>query len=398
MPYSRLRASSLASLTVMMAALVASPLTTLPYEISPRKKVHETLTLMASDCLRKARQMATAPTCLPSPPVVRDDMDDKAFKDERPVYETNKLSAVSARELAEAVRWPDDPTDEVRGRLISRTIFKFIVKMKWQCKEQYSNGMKDGLLCSSHYGPLQFWHAMASSSKESTTQTRDKMLAWAKFLYDVVAGDILGEDYCRYWKEQRDKGNGELANILAPEKEFPCAGVEEPWKISTLFSMSCEGPFSSKTCTEWLDPRLARVTALGALLHMVQDSYAQGHASRGMAELIPGTKRVKSKFECLPINQFYTYGEQDDKKHRQADFYPQPGLSCTGTSTGVVDPVQASATVLWYVQQEKGATALAEYLDKYVFLLAEEPEPQAGAGGPCFLKKTPKDDPCPQSK
>jgi hypothetical protein len=310
-------------------------------------------------------------------------MADKALKDERTVFETPELDEVPAEELAVAVRWPDDPTGEVRGRRISKTIFKFVAKMTGQCEKRYNRGMKDGLLCSSHYGPLQFWHAMASRADEPTEETQRKMLAWAGFLYEVAAGDdkFLRRNYCEYWRGQQGReGKGELASVLAPEDDFPCTKEGPPWTISTLFSLTCRGARSSVTCDESLDPRDARLNALGALLHMVQDSYAQGHASRGSAELIPGTKRVKSKFECLPINQFYTYGAQNDKKHRQADAFPQPGQSCANASTGVHDPVLASANVLWFVQQKKGAKELTEYLEKRVFPLAEGRKSHAGAG------------------
>lgn len=306
------RRSSVAMLAIIVAALVGTPRTTLPYEISPRKKVHETLTLLASDCLRRAPPEARPSICLPSPAAV---MDDKSLKDAGLVFKASELDKVSAKELAEAVRWPDDPTREVGVW----TIFKFAVKLLGQCEKRFSGGLKHGLLCSSHHGPLQFWHSMAENAGEPTEVTQRKMLAWAQFLYDVaVASDSeLNEDYCKYWQEQRRKGNGELANILAPQGEFPCTELKKAWTIRTLFSMTCESPFSSKKCTEWFDPRVARINALGALLHVVQDSYAQGHARRGSAEFIMGTDRVKSKFECLPINQFYAYGEQDTKKHRK---------------------------------------------------------------------------------
>ncbi len=310
-------------------------------------------------------------------------MGDKALKDERTIFKTPELGEVSAEELAVAVRWSDDPTGEVRGRKISKTIFKFVVKMTGQCEKRYNRGMKDGLLCSSHYGPLQFWHAMASRADEPTEETQRKMLAWAEFLYEVAVGDdaFLDGSYCEYWRGQQGReGKGELASVLAPEEDFPCTKDGEPWTISTLFSMTCRGARSSVSCDESLDPRVAKLNALGALLHMVQDSYAQGHASRGPAEFIPGTKRVKSKFECLPINQFYTYGAQDDKKHRQADAFPQPGQSCANASTGVHDPILASANVLWFVQQKKGAKELAKYLEKRVFPLAESRKSHTGAG------------------
>jgi hypothetical protein len=392
MLFSHIHASRISLLTVVITILVTSPRIALSYEISPRKKVHETLTLMASDCLRQTPEGARPSSCLPSNVAV---IDRKALKDAAPGFEAPKLGEVSAKELAQAVRWPDDPTREVG----IWTIFKFAVKLLGQCERKYSGGLQHGLLCSSHHGPLQFWHAMALDAAEPTEVTQRKMLAWAGFLYEVTAMDdsALDDDYCKYWRAQQEKGEGELADILAPKNLFPCNEEGPEWTISTLFSMTCESPFSSKKCTELLEPHVARVNALGALLHMVQDSYAQGHASRGLAEKTPNNKRIVSKFECLPISQFYTYSEQNTKKHRQADAPPKPGLSCAGAPTAVDDPILASATVLWFVQQKKGAPALREYLSKRVFPLAEGHKLHAGAGD-CFAKKSDRHNQCPASK
>jgi len=334
---SPLRSTSVSILMVIVVLLVAIPRTARPYEIGPypQEKVHETLTLMASDCLRRAPQDTGPLICSPSPAAV---MDNKALKN---TYVNIKgLGNVSAKQLAHAVRWPDDPTREVG----IRGIWKFLVKMLWhQCAKRYTGGMQDGLLCSSHHGPLQFWHAMASTPTESTEETQRKVLAWAEFLYEVAVGGVnLDDEYCTYWRKQEEQGKNELASILAPRDKFPCVKDGSPWKIRTLFSMTCKNPFSSETCDVAAGMRVARLNALGALLHVVQDSYAQGHAARGSAEKIAKRERIKSKFECLPIKQFYTYCKQDDGKHSEADAPPQPGLSCASTSTILHDPLASA--------------------------------------------------------
>lgn len=387
MLFSLPRASILAPLAIIVATLAADPWMARPSEIGPRKKVHETMTLMASDCVRTASREERPSVCSQSPAAV---MDNKVLENAALDLNALGLGVVYAKELAEAVKWPDDPTGEIAGR----TIAKFALKMSGKCEKHYSGGVNNGLLCSSHYGPLQFWHAMASSPEESTAETQRKMLAWAEFLYDVAAGEAdLKRNYCDYWQAQRGQaGKGELAKALVPDGYFVCTKSGPPWTISTLFSMKCKNPFSSKDCTESLDPRAARVRALGALLHMVQDSYAQGHAGRGSCETTAETKQVTSKFECLPIKQFYTYSAQDKRKHAQADAPPQPGPSCAGASTIVDDPILASANALWFVQQKKGAAALTEYLTERVFPLSEDHELKAGAGD-CFAKQITRSTP-----
>jgi hypothetical protein len=393
-----LRSTSVSLLTIIIVVLTATPRTALPYEIGPypKKKVHETLTLMASDCLQRAPRLTGPSICLPSPASVMGNDDFKSTS-----VRLEGLGVVSGKELADAVRWPDDPTREVGVRGIS----KFLVKMFWrQCEKNYTRGMKDGLLCSSHHGPLQFWHAMASKDDELTTETQSKMLAWAEFLYKVVVGEVnLSDDYCDYWTKPNLNAEGryDLARALAPDGQFPCPKEKSPWKIGTLFSMTCKNPFSSGVCDVSPDQRVARINALGALLHLVQDSYAQGHAARGLAETNESGKRIKAKYECLPISQFYTYGKQDGDKHGEADAPPEPGHSCaklptaaheltapgrTRLPTIIDDPILASANVLWLVEHEKRAAELIDYLNDRVFWLARHHQPRAAAGG-CFEKQ-----------
>src|ERR1044071_4061870 len=161
------RASRLALLTVIVTALAASPRIALPYEIAPRQNVHETLTLMASDCLRRAPREARLSACLSSPASV---MNNKVLKNADLDLSALGLGEVPAKELEKAVKWPDDPTGEISGL----TIIKFGIKMLSQCEKYYTGGVNHGLLCSSHYGSLQFWHAMASSPEEPTAETQRK--------------------------------------------------------------------------------------------------------------------------------------------------------------------------------------------------------------------------------
>jgi len=344
--------------------------------------VHEALTLMASDCL--SSQEARPSICVSSRSAVRDY---KVVQDETLALKVPVLGAISRKELAEAVRWPDDPTREVAVK----TIAKFGVKMKFQCKS-LTGGLRDGLLCSSHYGPLQYWHAMASSCEESTVETQGKVLAWAEFLYEVAAGADLNQPHCEYWQAQPKEGKGKLAAVLAPDDGFPCNKDGAPWVIGTPFSLKCPNPFSSLNC-DVLSERAARLSALGALLHMVQDSYAQGHTTRGSCEIYVKDGRPLSKIECRPISQFYTYDKQAEWKHSEADAPPQIESSCLSGSTEVDDPILASAIVLWIVQQQKGTTALTDYLKERVFLLAKHHKPQAGTGD-CFAEQLMQIDKC----
>lgn len=379
MLYSLIRNPQFLLLTIIVAASLIDVQTALAFERGPKKKVHETLTVMAFDCLKKFSEVKPT-NCLKSP---------KDFKDDKLLYRNDmefinlELGKVTARELAKGVKWPDDPTNEVGFK----TIFKFGIKLLRQCEKRFDGGLKDGLLCSSHYGPLQFWHGMAIPNEE-TKQTQRKMLGWAEFLYEVAVNDeysnntkLLDTDHCKYWKDQTNNlHKGALKEIFAPENKFPCNEDGPGWKIHSLFSMECNNPFSSIYCTVNPNPRDTRIKAIGALLHMIQDSFAQGHNDRGSVDINPKNKRILSKFECQPINQFYVYVGQSRKKHGQADAFPEPGKSCFAGSSKIDDPITASAKALWFIRGKKGASALLKYLEYEVFDLAQDHQPSPDAG------------------
>lgn len=371
------RARPVALSLIVVAAIVVGTPVAHSYKIAPLKNVHETMTLMASDCLQRAPLEMRPSICLQSPAAV---MNNAAFNDTSLDLSSIGLGVTSRKELEKAVKWPDDPTIELAGL----TIIRFGLTMYRECRTR--NGqLKESLLCRSHYGDLQFLHAMASSPEEPTTETQRKMLAWAEFLYDVAVGEDLQQNFCQYWDSQRAlEGKAEIAQVLAPTAGFPCTKSGPPWTVATLFSLRCKNPILDRvTCTESFNLRRARLNALGALLHMVQDSFAQGHASRGSCAINEETKQVTSKIECLPINQFYSYSAQDAKKHAAADEPPQVGRSCTTISTAIDEPILASANVLWLIQQKKGKQALTDYLKQRVFLLGDGHQPQAGPGE-CF--------------
>jgi hypothetical protein len=285
------------------------------------------------------------------------------------------LGKVSVTELQVAVKWPDDPTAEVAGSSIA----KFGTKMLGACAK-YRDGINNGLLCNSHYGTLQFFHAMASVDGEPTGDTQQKVLEWASFLYGVASGKIpVEQSYCEYFSRETTK----IATYLRPQDFFACTAAK-PWTIRTLFSFKCKNPLSSTTCTEKLDSRTARVNALGALLHVVQDSYAEGHTARGNCAESQNAKLRISQVACNPIRQFHSYNLQDSGKHRLADAAPVWGTTCS-TATQVEDPILSSAKVLWHVQHGTPLEDFQNYIKNHIFALDPMASARTGAGD-CFEK------------
>lgn len=356
-------------LPVLLAVSVVAPGSTRAFEIRPKRPVHEALTAEASLCM-KASGSAQPRRCVSSLMGLEKGGAGKSELDLSKVG----LGQIKIEELERSVTWPDDPTREVSVSGIA----KFGAKMVQECGP-YKNGIGGGLLCNSHYGTLQFFHGMASSSNEATSLTHEKIMAWTQFTYAVATGAIDTElDYCKQLRSSKTA----ISDALAPEGFFACT---TPWRVGTLFRMTCKNPITSLKCTESINEsgaRKARLAAIGALLHVIQDSYAQGHARRG--ECDPAAAKGKpSTYDCLEISQFYSYAEQDSTLHALGDGPPIAGTNCVSADATVDDPILASATLLWFIANNTDPKTVSDYLRAHVFDLSKQPQPQAGPGA-CF--------------
>lgn len=347
--------AALAVAVVFLAAARADA-----YEISPRSNVHEKMTQMAFECLLNAEKGRRPLRC--------ENKDLESYKPDIRDMSMNfgiaRNGVVMSSELERAVSWPDDPTREIGVW----TGVKLLVKLLHSCQNRYSGGLKDGLLCSSHYGPMQFWHSMAIPDDKMATVTEQKMLGWAEFLYETATNErILSLEFCdEYWRGvEPDSGKAAIREIFYKPTEFPCKKKNRPWKVSTLFSFKCDRPFSSVKCKSSSDPRKAQLNAIGAMLHLIQDSFSQSHAVRGTPP--PKVKKIEAVYECLPITGFYIYQNQNRSRHGHADKFPVAGTSCKGESASVDDPITTSATVMWIIREKKGPAELRRYLSERVF-------------------------------
>lgn len=178
-------------------------------------------------------------------------------------------------------------------------------------------GPGDYLLYRSHFGDLQFFHAMAAHDGEIAAVTQRRMRMWAEFLWGVASKALPTDRFIR----DLDVGS------LAPY--FP----------------------GDLTATNLLATGIVEVrksldqVAIGALLHMVQDSFSQAHAGRGPE---PG-----GACEAMPrfaqpgrISQFYSYAGQRGSLHDDEDTFAALGLQTLQVSPSVVDASRAFLT-LW---------------------------------------------------
>lgn len=268
------------------------------------------------------------------------------------------------------VRWPDDPPfalnraapPRIAGCDARVTLRSTVQPKCWQglfsdaektAKKRMARnpsepafGPGDYLLYRSHFGDLQFLHAMAAHDGEPAAQTLQRMKMWAQFLWGVATRTIPTNRFIRTLEVQ-DLGDyfpGDMTatNLLA-------TGIVEVRKD--------------------LDQ-----VAIGALLHMVQDSFSQSHAGR---QLESGAVCEGPRHFAQPgkIIQFYSYVGQVGSLHDHEDTFDALRLQTLQSSPNIVDVSQAFLS-LW---REGAPWPEAEKYFDCVFTL-ENPETQAGPG------------------
>lgn len=204
----------------------------------------------------------------------------------------------------------------------------------------------DGLLERSHFGDLQFLHAMASCNGELAKDTQLKMLSWAEFVYKVSIGEI----------PQKTKMNKipieNIKNMFLTDNRVAELTIEEFFKGG----------------------RLARRVAMGSLLHMIQDSFAPGHANRAILDYPIGSGTV---FARGAIADFHCYTGQDESLHAQDDKWPG-GLD-EHAPIGSDNPITIGANLLIEMNKRTPWPDVEKYLKNTVFAI-KDPAAISGPG------------------
>jgi hypothetical protein len=311
----------------LLAAACAAPLPA--FKISVLGRVHERMTRLAEQCDRSPVDTESLRCDLP--------IDRKAFSSVKWKLAENRFT----------VRWPDDPTDQA----LTTGGVKFVVNVGFDnCRRHLARDVYAGIMCHSHYGDLQFMHAMTPRSGVDFATTRTLVLDWARFAFGVSTGRIGGgEDFCQAARRQPER----LARALAPER-FPFCGAEgrPRWLVSSFFTFRCDGLFSSGKCkTGGGDPEGdARAAARGALLHLIQDSYSQSHTARAVND---PDGPYEAAITCQRVTAFYDYNVNHGS-HKPADSLPRIDEGCRAGGP-VLDPITASARMLRYLREGAGA-------------------------------------------
>lgn len=336
------RLVSLISLLLVIQSVVA-------YEILP----HDDLKAMKNDPIHEAMTISSY-LCSKGQTLE----DDKSFlscesdyRDLKKIWnkfksgkEFNKEDLLVAKMLIDGVRWPDDPL---------RNLTKLKSTPKWgqvfiSCEKlifPYA-GSWSNRLCQSHFGNLQIWHSMKPArpwcssnqsdfgcdKKTDDVSVLEDILRWADFLAGVGAGDISLD------KPLNDFG-GEWFDREG-DKVYP-----DSMQVRDLFRTNCSSKSNAVQITfcdllELSDKEIQSL-AIGALLHLVQDSYSRSHVYRDGVDALCPTAMVS----CGKPISFYDYADQDSGLHKKSDQWPDWSKNCTSTIE-VVDPISAGATII----------------------------------------------------
>lgn len=297
-----------------------------------------------------------------------------------PVHEnmtkaTVTLSNVHGRKFQDSIDeayihgvfWNDDPEDLLCPECSFFNLKKFdrrwgiafagrFLDAKARARDAATNGKQpafgigDALLERSHFGDLQFLHGMASSDGEPAAETQAKILAWAEFAYKTATGKI---------------------SQTSKLKDIPIKGVRDLFVgDARLESMTIEQLFGGK--------KFARRAAMGSLLHMIQDSYAPGHAERQIADWPHPDGKV---FARGSVTEFHCYLNQDSDLHAADDKWPS-GLR-TDRIQDDRNPISTGAQILRFMYANGGTGApwpeVEAYLQASVFAIVAGNAP-AGPG------------------
>lgn len=208
------------------------------------------------------------------------------------------------------VRWNDDPpfrltADQARSTdCKSKQTIRFETQPGcwielFRAAEQgaaggASYGPGDAMLYRTHFGDLQFLHAMAAKDGELAKDTKARLMGWFEFTWRAALGEYVLDT------RLKDIDN---ATIQA-------AFGKSEWRLLDLYTQGASGG---------LRQHVADV-AFGSLLHAVEDSYAAGHAER---EESSGTGSCRAGAISVPapgaILSFHAYNHQDHRAHGDAD-------------------------------------------------------------------------------
>jgi Domain of unknown function (DUF4157) len=276
-----------------------------------------------------------------------------------------------AWEYTRGVMWNDDPQSELFDDSKTGDTDDYSSGLEWtydfKGDESAAAGGKqfgvgDPMLARSHFGDLQSLHAMAGKDGEDPAVTKQKIMMWAELTTTIAEGKIGGDAKI----SELAMTNPQFKKLLGDDPTM--AGKD----VNQLFGIQGKGDVKAR--------------ATGSLLHMIQDSYADGHIER--EDLGDGRKG--------DIVNFHSYANQDHDKHGAADALPAgPGTDAEKVHSmpGGQDAIDQGAAVVKMIKAGVPPEKVLSYLDQNTFKTAADIGP--ASAGEAFSKPTATSAPAP---
>ncbi|CAN9215721.1 unnamed protein product [Alternaria alternata] len=295
-------------------------------------------------------------------------------KKHQPVHETMTIAALIASKfpISEGTTYKNAPK-EIK-EFDPHDNYRLSTGFKWGKEYKSAEwGLFGGqsLTGRSHFGDLQFLHAMAAQEKEEPQETKSKIMMWLEIMYKLSVGDQGIHENTRL--DQIDASSSSQYQLRMFFKDDT-----SPNGAETLRGLLTHN-------TQYEDTMISR-RALGSCFHIIQDSYARGHVRRW--PLNAGELESHMPLKMKPgvadrwgkIENFHTYrGQSSDHGHYdhsdvQVEEWGNLGdLDKFNGMIGVRDGIDACITLANYwhdrVAWENGVQT---WLRDTVFALAED--------------------------
>ena len=224
-------------------------------------------------------------------------------------------------------------------------LFRDAEKKSSQNSTYFKQPGKGSYLTRSHFGDLQFLHAMASEDGEPASVTKAKILMWAQFTWGAIEGKYRLETQLR---------------------DIPIEG----WKAHFSNGHSVQDLFTMGR--PWLRPNIKSL-ALGSLMHVVQDSFAQGHVDR--REPISGQTCLNGSSSVFgQVREFHSYAKQDHSKHKESDSDESARKNIQLQDPDVID---AGRKIRQFFDRQSPWAEVEQYLTQCVLVLEDENKPSS---------------------
>lgn len=150
------------------------------------------------------------------------------------------------------------------------------------------------LLTRSHFGDMQYLHAMASKDNETAASVQQRILNWTEFTWRVGIGEYPNAMLLKN------------VPLTAIANDFKSKG----WSIQDLFALG--NPHVRK-------PENMSRLAFGSFLHILEDSFADAHVERGSTDGATPCGPQLAHQRPGQIMEFHSYVRQDSGKHGADD-------------------------------------------------------------------------------